>query len=374
MTSVQELRQTLDDHAALAPDGAGLVEAAQAGAVRLRRRRRLALTGAVAALVAIAAILPATVAQVRDAPPHQTGKPPGHYREPDQLTVDLAPNTGYFTLTYGTDASRQFLVARPPDGSTERWGGDIRVYDPGTFDPTALMRGARITVQGHTAYYVSGFVVGTGDLAVRREDGKSKPQQAESRAATVGWQDESGAWVIVYEAKDKAELLRLAEVVRLGPPRDILAPYHLTYVPDDLPVSIALTSDFRPSQAYSAVSFAVDRRPLPLAFVAIGTPTERLPMTIDVKPLDLDWESITGQLGQPTVRIAGHDGWFFTGNEHGWLGPAEGSHLLLNVGRCAVTVTVADRGKITFEEQKRMIEGAQFKDCEDPDTWVKPLP
>jgi hypothetical protein len=374
MRGVQQLRQTLDDHAALAPDGAGLVEAAQAGAVRVRRRRRLALTGAVAAVTALAAALPATLPQLRDTAPHQAASAPTDYRERFQLTVDLAPHQNYFTLTSGTDGTLQFLAVRTVRPSETDQGGEVRVYDPGTYDPTQLLRGERITVQGHPAYYVPDLMVGT---ASRLEDPAEERAEREMRVPAVGWQDPSGAWVIVFGlADDRTALLRLAEQVRVGPPRDAVAPYHLTYVPAGLPGAYLQMYRGGPGGwPHSAVALAVDRQPSQDQVLPPLSP-RGAPLKITMEPTegnrDLEW--IIPDLGPKTHTIAGYDAWYVPMPHRHFTGPEKGSQLFVTIGSCTLWITVADRTQIPFEEQKRMIEGAQFKDCENPDTWVKPLP
>jgi hypothetical protein len=374
MSGTETLQRILEEKAAEAPDGIGLLDQARAGADRIRRRRR-AMLGA-AALVVLAAIVPAAVGPA-DRPSPTTGLPATAgppsviwppYRGSLQMTLDLAPGKDYLKLFYGVYGPVQYITVRETSGKVkENWSGDIAVFDPGTFDATHLMRGERITVADHPGYYVPDLLVGThGGYLPGMPDGR------EVRLPAVGWQDASGAWVLVFQnqaSQDRDTLLRIAQVVRLGQPRDIRAPYRLAYVPAGLPGVYAQTAVHIGDQS-STIEFGTLPTPDPMdASDSIERDTA---LRVDVFPRHEYLDSSTRDLGPP-MKIAGHDGWYLT-RSTGNLSVDPGSSLLiLYAGRCHVRIGVRDVKQIPFRELKRMVQGARFTDCADSATWTSPL-
>ncbi|MCU7728308.1 hypothetical protein ODJ79_31730, partial [Actinoplanes sp. KI2] len=254
MTSLDELRSTLEQHAGLAPDAAGLVEQAQAGAVRLRRRSRVRAVAAAVVAVALVVGAPFVVRWPATEPPPNPAGPMTYYREPFELTLELAPGPAYFTMAHGTQGKTQFLVARTIGTPKDDSGGTIEAHDPGTFDPTRLRRGEQVTVHGHPAFYVQNLdppaPVASGPGASLYRIG-----------AAVGWQDTSGAWVIVYDGTSRAAMLRLAESVRLTPPRTARAPVRFGWVPGDLPVTYTESRDIAAYGVSAEIGFGTPAGP-----------------------------------------------------------------------------------------------------------------
>jgi hypothetical protein len=361
VTDIEELRQTLVDHTVLAPDADGLVEAVQAGAVRIRRRRRVTISACAAIVAVLAVAAPLGISRLGFGTTSTTGT--AAHRGPFQLAVELVPDGGYYPQSYGIAGRTQHITARSFTGDSTDGGGDVAVHDPGTFDARALLRGERVTVAGHSAYYVT-------DLPLGKGTGLIKPGEP-VRGPAVGWRDASGAWVVVYDSRTKAGLLRLAAVVRLGTPRDIQTPFHLGYLPNGLHGSYAKVRDYEPADADAL--FGLDSGGLPPDTVnAHWTSAPDLPLTIQVLPRSTYLDSHTETLG-PATKIAGYDTWYVTRRDAGYMIPAGGSALIVNVGHCQVDILVQDRGRIPFDELKRIVEGAQFADCTDPSTWTTPL-
>jgi hypothetical protein len=368
MTSIHDLERTLAEHAATAPDGDGLVAAAYAGAGRFRRRRRigLAVGGTVLALVAAAA--PVAVARLGHAGPTHMASGGRPHRGPLQMTVDLAPDRRYFTLVSGVVGSGiQHLSVRRTDPAPVTANAEVFVYDPGTFDPAPFRRGTPVTVAGHPAFAVD-------DRAVVKVPRVGTPPEGSLvvHAPAVGWQDPSGAWVVVFGGfdGDRTPALTVAALVRLGPPRDVHVPYRLGYVPAGLPVNAAMT--------------AMGARD---AVVGFGAPTPGLPsahsfmyglalpafLVVQADPHTPDLDRSFGGLGAPTP-IAGLDTWYLTRSEPG-LTVLDGAGLLaVRTPHCLVQISVQDRRRVPYDALKRMVEGARFADCGNPATWTSPLP
>jgi hypothetical protein len=117
VTSLDELRNTLDQRAGLAPDPTGLVEQARAGAQRLRRRNRTRAIVAAVVAVGLALAAPTVVRSYAADPPPDPAGPKIHYREPYELSLQLAPGPVYFTMVHGTQGTCEWASIRKPSGS-----------------------------------------------------------------------------------------------------------------------------------------------------------------------------------------------------------------------------------------------------------------
>jgi hypothetical protein len=349
----QELRQTLADHEVLAPDSTGLLEAAQQGAGRVRRRRKMAYAaGAAVALAAVVAVAPTAAGYIgRPTASDSAASATPAYRTPLQVTVNLDESAGRFKLEYGIVGGTQFIVVRSsntaPGGS-----GTILVHDPGTFDSSSLENGEPITIGGHRAYFV--------------------PAMEPGGWPAIGWQDPSGAWVIVAgigrPEQVRAGLTQIAEAVRLGEPRDALVPYQLGYVPRRLPVTSLTISDYRPSETNVVTGFGGQ----PTLDSLLPTAVSRdMPLQIQVLPRSDYVDSHTPRT--PPTKIAGYDSWYIT-TQGDVVPPPNGAILLVSVNNCSVQIQTGNRDQIPYQELKKLVERATFADCTDPGSWLPPRP
>ena len=53
--------------------------------------------------------------------------------------------------------------------------------------------------------------------------------------------------------------------------------------------------------------------------------------------------------------------------------PDGGAILVVNTDRCQMHLTVLDRVRFPYETLKRMVEGAEFRDCTKAETWTAPV-
>jgi hypothetical protein len=77
----------------------------------------------------------------------------------------------------------------------------------------------------------------------------------------------------------------------------------------------------------------------------------------------------------PTLAIAGHAAWWYTKSQPGpfaFYGNDSGA-LFVNAGNCQMRIMVANVGLFPFDELKRTVESATFKDCTNGSTWVQPF-
>jgi hypothetical protein len=361
VTTLDELRSTLEQHA-------GLVEQAQAGAARLRRRNRVRAVAAAVVAVALVVGAPSVARLYASEPPNPAG-PMTYYREPFPLTLDLAPDPVYFTMTHGTEGKTQFLVARPIGTRQGDFGGTIEAHDPGTFDPTRLLRGERVTVHGHPAFYVENLdppaPVASASAAV-----SGSGASLDRIGASVGWQDTSGAWVTVSDGANRAEMLRLAESVRLTPPRTARAPVRFGWVPGDLPVTYTESRDVAANGVSADIGFGTPAGPPAHGAGLFFMIPPSTPLSVTALPMDgimTAWGE--DYADRPMRRIAGHRTWYIEG-KGGNFSNRGGSHLLIEAGSCGITIMVEDRARIPFPALERMVENMTFGGCDDTSDWL----
>ena len=379
MTDISDLQETFRDHETLAPDGVGLIAAATARATEIRRYRRRGLLIGVAVVVAVLVTIP-SMATGRLGP-HRTvpathssaASPP--YRQPLQLTVDLASGTEFFNLEYGVVGATQYMNVRSK-ASSEMW--QVEVHDPGAFDPATYLRGQAITFGGVTAYFVPDYPrTGTGPVPGHL----SSPQSYTVKQPRLGWRDASGAWVDICDESvgtsagraTQQRLVALATAVRLHAQSALTAPYHLGYVPNGLRGVYGLVSDHDLTMTNSIVG--LDTSTSGLIWDRISPLTALLltsALNIQVLPRGDYVDSHTRDLA-PTDQIAGHDVWYLTATSF-LVVPDGGSAMAVNAGNCQAHFVVRDRTRIPYAELKRIVEGATFLDCTNPTTWTAPLP
>jgi hypothetical protein len=363
MTNVDELRETLEFHADRAPDGKGVVEAAQAIHRRRRRRAGVATVTAAAVLVAAVPLVVSRVAHPGHVAPAVSPLPP--QRLSLRLAVDLQPGQSAAMVAYGVYFGVQYLTVRP-QGSFP-YSGSVIVYDPTARNTDFLRDGEKVKVRGHVAYYNRQRYV---EVPANYEfDVIGGAPQPEVIPGIVSWQDPSGAWVIVAGAGSLGGLLGLAEQVRLGVGRPVVAPYRLGYLPRGARLLFGQTRNADPSATESDLSFDGVPQVYPDDWPGYIKPP------LLVKTVNRTPAVDARQKGQPpTLKIAGHDAWWYTDSQPGPFSIWKGSGLLfVNVGNCQMQVTVDSLTRFPLGEIKHMVESAKFKDCTKPSTWVPPL-
>ena len=362
MTNVDELRETLEHYAVLAPDGNGVVERAKA--IHRRRRRRTSIATATAAAVLVGTV-PVVVSRVGH---------PGHVAPAVspapvdggllKLTLDLMPGQSAAKVAYGRYGHTQYMSVRPHGTFTS--SGEVYAEDPGTYDPKYFLAADKVQVHGHIAYY-NEFMAHDNPAGLHYDYLSNPPLLSPVFHGAVGWPDPSGTWIIVNGGKNLADLLALAENVRLGVPSRVVAPVHLGYLPRGAQLTFAQT---RNGERESDLAFSGE--PLsPLARAAGWVNPPLLIKTVN-RTADVD----AHQKGTPpALTIAGHDSWWYTYHPAGpfaFYGKDSGA-LFVNAGNCQLQILVAHVNKFPFDELKRIVEGATFTDCSDVSTWGPPF-
>ena len=374
MTTVDELREVLERRAGV-PDPTGMIEAARAGAARVRRRRRITAV-ALAAVVAVA--IPVTVARLPKPGPLPASPPP--YRGTGEATVSMRPDSDFFVLWRRVDATGQVLAVRHRDTGSKDFGGTVTVHDPGTYDPAWLASSEKITVGGRPAY-LAVTVVNRPTGPVVEPSTQDLPQRSRGLepegASVIGWPEPSGAWVVVGEAQSVPALRRLAESVRLGPPRQVTSPVRFGRLPDGLRLQYVSAADDPagpPSLGFrAALGFAAaDRSPGPVAGT-VGTSFGDLPLNVRVQPRTQgSWTELVDARGRPQWQtIGGQRAVYLPVGSEGI--PGGTAQLLIEQGKCGIVISLGAPVRISYEELVRMVAGMTFADCTDPRTWVPPL-
>ena len=341
MRTLDDLRRSFEQHADLAGDPRGLVQAAREGAVRIRRRQRMIRTAVSAAVIAVLVVAVPVVAN-RTLAEKQVPASPAD-RQFGQVTADLdVPDYAVRSVT--SLATRQDLIV----GSSRNWdpGVDVVVFDPGVFTARAQPGMESITIAGRDGWFQPSLPLG----------GVSGHPTDDALGPAVGWADRSGVQVVVYRRPDlavqngldaqRAELLRVAEGLRIGEPRDVTVPFRLGWVPAGLEVAgITAITDF--AGAGGSVTLRRGDVEVDVAAGARGS-----------QPTNFDG------LPQTALTVAGRPAVLVDFKERHRL-------VVPELGTCALAAETADK-QTTTADLVRVLETMTVADCNDRSTWTRP--
>ncbi|WP_436774091.1 hypothetical protein [Yinghuangia sp. YIM S09857] len=396
---IDELRQAMADGADGAPDALGVLAAAHEAAARRRRRRRTyQATAVVAALAAVAVAVPTTLDAWVDGGPTKDSGPAADAANGLGVQLTLRPNDRSNAMLIAAGTTTQHMEIRGNGSSPNgRPSGTATLYAPGAFDPSQVLTGERVTVNGHLAYYLPGGapVVPTGH--------PDTPEGARSVAGQittdplVAWEAAPGHWVTVraFFSEPVEEVLWLAGLVEVEAPTLPPSPFYLGYLPADLVAQGTLTHGTRASLAFGTAA-----RPLGGNWGSLGMPDFNETLLIDamaVTPETLPgYQARMAQAGPPT-KLGPYDAWYTTEAETdppptstamprdmvevpfartlpNSATPGEGASLTIMTPNCHVEFSVADKNLIPRAELEKIALATDFKDCTNPTTWVRPLP
>lgn len=355
MNSLDDLRLSLEQHTSLAPDGLGMVEQARAGAIRIRRRRRIAATlAAVTAVLVIAVGVPLAA--------HNTTLPahPGPSKPGVGVSLSLAAGSGFSAQSQSAQSGRQSLLVETPD---HHFPAEVNAYAPGTFQPEKLMPGTKVQVGGHEALLVPSL-----DQAFIEhfKDAQGKVLTPPVTENALVWQDPSGVWITVAQVETRAHLMALAAAIRIGEPAPALGPLGLAELPAGYAV-IELSSRVDPKLGYSeGITLAPGGTEPDSSAPPVPGTTK---VSITAVPRSDHWwrEPITLPPAQFTV--AGRPAWWFAG-ANGRVPADVGGRLLIDTGGCGIQVVTRDAQVITRADLQKMMSRANFASCTDKKSWV----
>ncbi|GAA3342646.1 hypothetical protein GCM10020358_38370 [Amorphoplanes nipponensis] len=320
----------------------------------IRHRR-----GVVAALIAALLVTGVTVVIVGvlgmrdDDAPAAPAATTADGRRPWQVTLEVAASSGYVVTAAITDGDRQTLTVQnlalggKPDGT---YGGEVTAFPPGTLDESQF--GA--VEQGDEFRYLENFAFA----------GHAAGETAPWRTPAVGRRDPSGTWIVVYADSARADgriaradLLRLAQAVTLGSPRDLRLPLRLGIAPpESLRLTYVRSPDHRIDRRPAAVGFSTGSRAPSGAAVYPGPPGG-LSVALLTAARDASWPGRRATLTGKT-EIAKLPAWY-----------EPNGRLTVETEHCIVTV----ESHLPRKELDALIENLVIGDCADPESWIPPL-
>jgi hypothetical protein len=380
MTTLDDLRQALDDRAGTASDGAGIVEQARAGAERIRKRRARGLAAAVCLAAVAAAVIPAVVARR-----HADGPPPAavtHYRGPGRLTVTLAADSKFGFARSSIGPVQLLSPFRKTDKYRLTCCAQVRVYDPGRYDARELQRGRRITVNGHPAFQGNTSFPIPGSAGGNPSGGPGA-QPRSQQALTIGWEDASGAWVTVIgrgatpiTPPDPAAMLDVAAAVRLTAPQKVLVPMHFPVIPGNLPITYTEVDEHDAVNGPQKAALGFGGNPRPIEPPDFPVHDVSTPLTITSWTANGSAPWIELLYGPVNTTVEGRPARYYERTEQDGgsvIVPPNGSVMLVEIGSCGIQVVVQDRTKITRADLDAMFTNATFDKCDSTKTWTRPL-
>lgn len=350
MRTLDDLRLSFEQHADLAGDTRGLVQAARVGAVRIRRRRRIVRACVSAAVVTVLAVaVPVVVTRNLAEPPAPaipaTPSPaPPSVRRLGQVTLDLDIASGYVVRSLGTLSNRQEMTAVPAAKARNQSDWDpaieVVVLEPGVYNAGALPGTVPVTVAGHDAWFQSRLPLGR----------LSNWSADDARGPAIGWQERSGVQVVVFARPEsdfqRAELLRVAEGLRIGRPRDVTVPLRLGWIPAGMEITAVTV---RPQNGDTIVSLRRGNDHAELWAV----PKRRTPAGSFSGP---EFSSLT-VAGRPAV----------------FQREAKYTKLIIpEFGTCGLFIETATARESTKADFIHVLETLTVADCEDRKTWTRP--
>jgi hypothetical protein len=357
MTTLNDLRETLEQHAGRAPLDSALLPDVRTRAARLRRRRRMRHgTALVVAIVVAAATIPWVVRSRPHAPvTEETAAAPALWR----TGITLREGSKYQIMIRQSDTVAHYVTVH---GKGDGDGLDVLAIDPGAFDPAPLRRGEPVGIGGPRAWYVARYAPAPAGLPVI--------------GSVLGWQDPAtDAWVLVVaNTPHKMNgMLEVARDLRLGTGVEPVSPVSFGWAPPGLGM-VQSNADVGPGIPSASFGFGFGGE---RGVVGITAFMNVLPFRFDtsLKQQDRDWGNFEHDAaGIAPKVINGAQTWYFPGpNKVFTTGTPGGADMVISVGNCQVNLHVSDRNRISEADLDRMVGTATFGDCADATGWRPPL-
>jgi hypothetical protein len=364
MTTLNDLRETLDQHAGQAAVDAALLPDVRVRAARLRRRRRMLHgTVLVAAVVVAAVTIPWAVRSAQPAPVA------GHTATPKlwQTDITLREGSKYRIMLRQSDTVAQLVqVHGKGDGDAVQ----VLAVDPGAFDPAALRRGEPVGIGGPQAWYLASYTLDpdgsqVGGLVSGLMSGP-----------VIGWKDAAtGAWVLVvgFSPTKETGLVEVARDVRLAGSVEPLSPVSFGWAPTGLTM-VQTNAHIGPGVPSASFGFGFGGERGAVGILAFKNV---LPFRFDttLKDKNADWSNFEHELAGMTPKVInGAQTWYLPEpNKIFTTSAPEGADMVIAVGNCQISVHVSDRNRINEADLDRMLGSATFGDCADASGWRPPL-
>jgi hypothetical protein len=356
MNTLDDLRETLDRHAAPMPVEAGLLPEVRTRAARLRRRRRLRHGTVLLVAVVVAAVtIPWAIRAEQPAP--ATGNTTT--RKLWKTDITLRQGSKYqITVRQSNTVAQNVQVHGKGDGDAVR----VLAVDPDAFNPAALRRGEPVGIGGPQAWYIADYT--------------AEPAGVTVSGPVIGWKDRAtGAWVLVigFSAKMKAGLVEVARDVRLTGSAKPVSPVSFRWAPPGLRM-VQTSLDTGPGVPSAGFGFGFGGERGAIGLLAFKNV---LPFRFDAtdREKNKDWSNFEHDLKDVTPRVInGARTWYLPSPN--WIfvtSPPRGADMVVAAGNCQINLHVSDRNRISEAQLDRMIGSATFGDCEDATGWRPPL-
>jgi hypothetical protein len=327
-----------------------LVGALRLGRVRRVRRRRIATVIGAGLAVVVAAMIPvlashwsapagvvpaATATSTSDAAPgpstSESPTPGPSAPRPTRTVLEstLRMSSAGDWLIVPIKTGEGFQEASVRRSSGIQWVDTVDVYDPGSYDPTAMLTGTPADVNGHAGFFR--WVAGTPTLA---------------------WPYAPDAWIVLTgenllqpSGGLPADLRQVALAVGLGEPTPVRLPFRIGYLPHGLHPTYA--DIYSPSFTYAAVGFDSDTDPTdwrdPQRY-------QRLPLIIRMEvAVPQQWHTDTTLAGVPAMR-----------HGYGYIIQRDGYWL---------TIDTSSVDPLSPAELERVFTGLTLADWHNPSSW-----
>jgi hypothetical protein len=319
------------------------------------RHRRGALA-MISAAVLVTGVTVVTVSALRsgdDDPATAAAVPPGAGRRPWQVNLEVDQTSGYVVIAGVADGDRQTLTVQnlALGGSSDgTYGGEVTAFAPGTLDESQF----RTAEQVGALRYLPAFSFA----------GHTAGDTAAWKTPAVGRLDPSGTWIMVYADTARADgkiaqadLLRLADAVTFGSPRDLRLPLRLgVALPEKLQLTFIRSPDHRIDQRQAVAGFSTGSRAPSGAAVYTGLPGG-LSIAVLTGARDAAWNRKRATLTGRT-RVAKLPAWY-----------EPSGRLTVETEHCVVTV----ESHLPRADVDALIGDLVIGDCADPESWIPPL-
>jgi hypothetical protein len=357
VTTLDDLRRTLEGHAALVPDATGLVEAARAGAVRIHRRRRITAIVTAAAIVVAAAVAVPVTWRLHATPvaPAVNGPHVPIGRKAEEMTLGIDPGFRTPVVLRLAGLNSQRVKVEQRSGSKVVFSAHVDAYEPSVISmlsglpPDAIVE--RITVAGHAADYV------TEPPPTR---GGPVPDPF------VQWTEPTGVYVRIAQESgtaDGARLLALAAATHIGPARPLLMPFQIARIPaGEQVVSATLSSN------------PGEETPAALSLSSSGNFNAQMLLIYAQDKIPIE-QVAGGPMGGPTpvAPIGGHRAWIAAKPRFRGMSPSAESVDALVVDAGSYWAVFSSSPDMSAEQVRQVASSTTFATFTDRSSWLPPV-
>ncbi|MBG0560421.1 SigE family RNA polymerase sigma factor [Actinoplanes aureus] len=344
MTTLDGLRRTLENRATTAPDRAGLVQAAQTRAARIRRRRRITKVTLAAGLALVVAVGTPVVLHQRRATPPPPAIVPDRARSGAEMTLAISPDAGAVLGAYGVSRSAQWQEVSLSTSTGEEFDATVMVYPAGSPDRKQSSHETveETEVQGLPARYFR--TEGKEELVWRTAGGDRIDVTHVSHPLPEASPED-------VDTSDRTAMQKIAEAVRFEAPWKVKAPIRFGTLPDGLHFDGMSVHSTQPERINITMSLSFPD----------SEPNDRRQIDVNFGYGDVTRYSRLS----PVPDINGHRA------RYGSYPEGKRNQLVVQVGSC--TVEFLTSPGMTEQQIRDLVASSEIIPCEQVDAWVPPI-